>query len=75
MAFLACLTVSLCVGDNHALGNGSGTGCLQLGHPGNFDETHPAGALEGEAGIVAERRYFNTKTFAGFDQQGSPCLI
>src|SRR5579884_3155093 len=58
-------------GDDHAVGDLSGAGSLQLRHLLDFNEAHATCALEGETGVVAKRGYFDTNALAGFDEKRS----
>ena len=56
-------------GDDHALGNQRGAGRLELGHLLDFHETHAAGALQGQIGVITKRGNFDAHGLAGFDEQ------
>ena len=56
-------------GDDHALGDRRGARGLQLRHLLDFHQAHAAGALQGQTGVVAERRHLDARALAGFDQQ------
>src|SRR5208337_843338 len=45
---------------HHAIGHYRSTGGLQLGHPLDCDQTHAAGALQGQVRVIAVRGYLDT---------------
>jgi hypothetical protein len=57
--------------DDHALGDRSGAGGLQLGHFLDADDAHAAGGLQREAGVVAEGGDLDAGGLAGFNEQGA----
>ncbi len=56
-------------GDHHALGDRRGARGLQLGHLLDFHQAHAAGALQREAGVIAERRHLDARALAGLNEQ------
>ncbi len=57
--------------DHHALGDRRGAGRLQLGHLLDFHQAHAAGALQRQAGVVAEGRHLDACALAGLNEERS----
>ena len=56
-------------GDHHALGDRRGARGLQLGHLLDFHQAHAAGALQRQAGVIAERRHLDARALAGLNEE------
>ena len=59
-------------GDDHAFADHRGAGGLQLGHFLDLHQAHAASALQGQIGVIAERRHFDAHALAGFNEQACP---
>ncbi len=55
--------------NHHAFGDHRRARGLQLRHLLNPHQAHAASALQREIRVVAERRHFDARILAGFDQQ------
>ncbi len=55
--------------DHHAFGDRRGARGLQLGHLLDFHQAHAAGALQRQSRVIAERRHFDARALAGFNEQ------
>src|ERR1019366_1309810 len=56
-------------GDHQALSYWSGARGLQLGHLLDFHQAHAAGALQRQAGGIAERRHLDARALAGLNEE------
>jgi len=70
-AFARLLDLRAVGGDHHAFADDRRTRGLQLGHFLDPHQAHAAGALQGQIGVIAERRDFDAHFFAGFNEQSA----